>query len=168
MSAASNPDETAWQVATNAGTLVAFTEYLRNFSVGTHVQEAQLRVVDLILNTPATGTNFDGSWQTTWSCPNVGLYLGYTTQFIGNIANGVYHGIRGTKGEPSSLVLDGRIEADGTAAFLGEAIVGSSLIAMGAARGTPVDFHALAQFRGASGNGKRIEGRPCSITFEKK
>jgi hypothetical protein len=168
MSAASNPDETAWQVATNAGTLVAFTEYLRNFSVGTHVQEAQLRVVDLILSTPATGTNFDGSWQTTWSCPNVGLYLGYTTQFIGNIANGVYHGIRGTKGEPSSLVLDGRIEADGTAAFLGEAIVGSSLIAMGAARGTPVDFHALAQFRGASGNGKRIEGRPCSITFEKK
>ncbi len=53
-------------------------------------------------------------------------------------------------------------------AFFGEIVVGSSLVGLGAARGTPSDFHALAHFDHASGGGKRIEGRPCSLTFEKQ
>jgi hypothetical protein len=66
------------------------------------------------------------------------------------------------------MVLDGKIEADGTAGFAGEIIVGSSLVALGAPSGTASDFHALAQFEHASGNGKRIEGRPCNLTFMKQ
>ena len=165
---AANPDETAWTAANAAGTEVSLADYLKNYSSGVHVQEAQLRLADVILHTPATGAKFDGAWRTSWTCPNLGQYPGYTYEFVGQIKDGVYHGVRGVKGEPSSLVMDGRIEADGMAAFSGEIIVGSSLTGLGAARGTPSDYHAMASFDGANGKGKRIEGRPCLVSFERQ
>ena len=127
-----------------------------------------MRIADLILAAPATTKNFDGAWLTTWTCPNLGQVPGYTYRFSGQVKDGAYHGLKGTKGEPSSLVLDGKIESDGMAGFFGEIIVGSSIVAMGAPRGTPSDFHALAQFDRASANGKRIEGRSCTLTFGKQ
>ena len=163
-----SPDEAAWQNATAAATRGSFGEYLKQFSAGVHVQEAQLRIADLIINAPATAKNFDGAWQTTWTCPNLGQYPGYSFRFTGQVKDGAYHGLKGVKGEPSSMVLDGKIESDGIAAFFGEIIVGSSLVGLGAARGTPSDYHALAQFDGTGGIGKRIEGRPCSLTFERQ
>ena len=163
-----SPDETAWQNATAAATRASFGEYLKQFSAGVHVQEAQLRIADLIINAPATAKKFDGAWQTTWTCPNLGQYPGYSYRFRGRVEDGAFHGLKGVKGEPGSMVLDGKIETDGTAAFFGEIIVGSSLVALGAARGTPSDYHALAQFERTSGTGKRIEGRPCSLTFKKQ
>jgi class 3 adenylate cyclase len=163
-----SPDETAWQNAAAAATRASFSEYLKQFSAGVHVQEAQLRIADLIINAPATSKKFDGAWQTTWTCPNLGQYPGYSFRFTGQVKDGAYHGLKGVKGEPSSMVLDGKIESDGTAAFFGEIIVGSSLVGLGAARGTPSDYHALAQFERSGGTGKRIEGRPCSLTFEKQ
>ena len=160
-----DPDEAAWRKATGAGTRAAFAEYLNDFSAGVHGQEAQLRIVDLILSAPATAKNFDGVWQTTWTCLNVGQYPGYSYRFNGQVKDGAYHGMRGVKGEPGSMVLDGKIESDGTAAFFGEIIVGSSVVALGAARGTQSDYHALAKFDRTSGAGKRIEGRQCSLAF---
>ena len=168
LSPSKDPDETAWDNATSAGTRAAFDGYTKAFSAGVHAQEAQLRVADLILNAPATAKNFDGTWVTEWTCPNLGQYPGYTYRFPGQVKDGAYHGLKGVKGEPSSMVLDGKIDSDGTAAFFGEIIVGSSLVGLGTARGTPSDFHALAHFDRASGDGKRIEGRPCSLTFEKQ
>jgi hypothetical protein len=163
-----DPDESAWQTASSANSREAYAQYLKNFRDGQHAAEAQLAMANVILNGPATGKNFDGTWDTTWTCPNLGQYPGYSYQFSGQVVNGVYHGIRGTKGQPSSLVLDGKIEADGAAAFSGEIIVGSSLVGLGAARGTPSDFHALATFANTSAKGRRIEGRPCILTFQRK
>src|SRR3984885_15136642 len=163
-----DPDETAWDNATSAGTRAAFDGYMRAFSAGVHAQEAQLRIADLILNAPATAKNLDGTWVTEWTCPNLGQYPGYTYRFPGQVKDGAYHGLKGVKGEPSSMVLDGKIGSDGVAAFFGEIIVGSSLVGLGTARGTPSDFHALAHFDHASGDGKRIEGRPCNLSFEKQ
>jgi cell division septation protein DedD len=163
-----SPDETAWQNATAAATRVSFDGYLKAFPAGVHAQDAQLRIANLILNAPASAKNFDGAWQTEWTCPNLGQYPGYTFRFVGQIKDGAYHGLKGVKGEPSSLDLNGKIDADGTAGFYGEIIVGSSLVGLGAARGTPSDFHALAHFGGSSGEGKRIEGRPCSLSFVKQ
>ena len=45
---------------------------------------------------------------------------------------------------------------------------GSSVAGLGAARGTVVDYFALAQFQNNSGTGKRIVGRPCNLTFERQ
>ena len=164
----SSPEDAAWQTATSAGTRVAFAAYLQQFSAGVHAQEARLRIADQIRTAATTSKTFDGSWQTTWTCPNLDQYPGYTYQFAGQVKDGTYHGVKGTKGEPSSLVLDGKIEPDGAAGFFGEIIVGSSLVGLGAARGSPSDFHALAQFDRTSATGKRIEGRPCSLSFVKQ
>ncbi|HEX4407637.1 MAG TPA: toll/interleukin-1 receptor domain-containing protein [Xanthobacteraceae bacterium] len=163
-----SPDEAAWTSASNAATRATIGDYLKQFPHGAHVQEAQLRLSDLIRNDPTPSKNFDGAWQTTWTCSNLGQYPGYTYQFVAEIKNGVYHGLKGVKGEPSSLIMDGKIEADGTAGFFGEIVVGSSLVGLGVARGTPSDFHAMAKFESTTGSGKRIEGRPCSLTFTKQ
>jgi hypothetical protein len=165
---AKSPEEMAWDNATSTGTRVVFADYVKDFSAGAHVQEAQLRIADLILNGPAAGKGFDGAWQTTWTCTNVGNFPGYSYRFTGQVKDGAYHGLKGVKGEPSSLDLNGKIGPDGTGAFFGEIIVGSSVVALGAPRGTPSDFHALAHFDHGSGTGKRIEGRPCSLSFERQ
>jgi TIR domain len=161
-------EDQAWQAAGSANTRAAFGDYLKAYPGGPHVQDAQLRIATLILATPATGSAFDGNWQTVWTCPNVGSYLGYTYQFAGRIKDGVYHGVKGEAGQPSSMVLDGRIESDGAAAFSGEVIVGSSLTGLGAARGTASDFHAGASFAGGSGQGRRLEGRACNLSFTRQ
>lgn len=164
---AADPDEAAWQTASGVANRTGYAQYLKDFPAGHHAQEALLAMANLILKEPATGKNFDGTWQTMWTCPNVGQYPGYSYQWSGQVTGGVYHGIRGVKGQPSSMVLDGKIEADGAAAFFGEIIVGSSLVGLGAARGTPSDFHAIATFERSSGSGRRIEGRPCSLLFQR-
>jgi hypothetical protein len=163
-----NPDDAAWQAADAANTRVALAGYLKDFSSGVHAQEAQLRLANLIRTDTTPSKTFDGTWQTEWTCPNLGQFPGYAYQFSGQVKDGAYHGVKGVKGEPSSMVLDGKIEPDGAAGFAGEIIVGSSLVGLGAARGSPSDFHALAHFDHGSGNGKRIEGRLCTLTFMKQ
>ena len=163
-----NPEDDAWQAARTTNSRASFGDYVKGFPSGPHVQEAQQRIIMLILNSPATGSAFDGRWQATWNCPNLGSYLGYTYQFEGQVKDGVFHGVKGEKGQPSSLVLDGRIESDGVAAFSGEVIVGSSMTGLGAARGTASDFQAIAMFSGSGGEGRRLEGRPCSLSFARQ
>jgi hypothetical protein len=160
-------DDTAWQQATASNSRSGYGEYLKAFPSGAHAQDAMLQMTMAILNGPATGSAFDGPWQTTWTCPNVGNFLGYSYQFESMVQGGVYHGAKGAKGEPGSMVLDGKIESDGVAAFSGEVIVASSAAAMGAARGTLSDFHAVASFSGSSGQGRRLEGRNCSLSFSR-
>jgi len=127
-----------------------------------------LQLADLILAAPTTAKNFDGTWQTTWTCLNYGQFPGYSYQFPIQVKDGSYHGQKGREGEAGSLVIDGKIMPDGTAAFFGKGVVGASVVALGAARGAQYAFHALAQFDRTSGSGKRIEGRPCSLIFEKQ
>jgi TIR domain len=163
-----SPEDAAWQAADDANTPELFSGYLKSFPYGAHLQEAQLRLANLIRSSAPPNKTFDGTWQTEWTCPNLGGYPGYSFSFNGQVKDGVYHGTKGTKGEPSSMTLDGKIEVDGTAGFAGEIIVGSSLVGLGAARGTPSDFHALGHFGHGSGDGKRIEGRACSLSFLKQ
>jgi len=163
-----DPDEAAWQTASSAASRTTYAQYIKQYPVGHHYQEAQLAMANLILNGQPTGKNFDGNWQTVFTCPNLGQYPGYSFQLAGEVTGGVYHGIHGVKGQPSSLVLDGKIESDGAAAFFGEIIVGSSLVGLGAARGTASDFHALVTFESASATGRRIEGRSCTLSFQRQ
>jgi hypothetical protein len=164
----SNADEGTWQTATSVNTVAAFASYLKEFPSGGHVQDAQLKMADLIMSGATATKNYDGRWQTTWTCTNVSRFPGYSFRFVGQVKDGSYSGLRGVKGQPGSLDLNGKIEPDGTAAFFGEIIVNSSFVALGAARGTPSDFHAIAQFQKATGTGTRVEGRPCSLSFARQ
>ena len=163
-----SPDNAAWQNATAAAARASFGDYLKAFPSGLHAQDAELHVANLIMNAPSAAKNFDGAWQTEWTCPNLGEHPGYTFRFVGQIKDGAYYGLKGVKGEPSSLELNGKIDTDGTAGFFGEIIVGSSVVALGAPRGTASDFHALAHFTASSGDGKRPQGRPCNLNFVKQ
>ena len=161
-------DDTAWETALTAGTRGAFDGYLKTFPAGVHGQEAQLRLADAIRSDTTVSNNFDGTWQTTWSCTNFGRFPGYSYQFPAQVKDGGYHGEHGRPGEPGGLQIDGKIEADGSAGFYGKGVVGSAVVALGMPRGTQYAFHALAHFNHTIGDGKRLEGRPCTLSFQRQ
>jgi hypothetical protein len=119
---------------------------------------------------------YDGEWDTILSCPNFGSALGYSFEFVTIIKHGVLHGEKGTKGEPGWLQLDGSIPADGRASIYASGLVGASEAAVGhRPAGTQYGYHIEVEFtqdsgqtpRQISGRGRRIEGRPCTVTFTK-
>ena len=48
------------------------------------------------------GERFDGNWLTKLTCPAKGSTEGYTWQFPSVIQNGIFHGERGTAGNPAT------------------------------------------------------------------
>jgi hypothetical protein len=112
---------------------------------------------------------FDGSWVTILSCENAAGALGYSFKFVSAVKDSVLHGERGTNGKPGWLQIDGKISPEGQAKLYADGLVGASETAVGRQpKGTPYGYHIDAKFEGDSGMGKRVEGRPCSITFERK
>jgi hypothetical protein len=112
---------------------------------------------------------FDGSWQTTISCAAARGALGYSFRFVSTVKDGVFHGVHGTIGQPSSLQLDGKIGADGAATLYAAGRTGSKEFVPGTdtPRGTEYNYTIDAHFQGTTGTGTRIEGRPCALRFEK-
>ena len=112
---------------------------------------------------------FDGIWITTLSCSNTPGALGYSFQFPSTVKDGVLHGEKGTEGKPGWLQLDGNIRPDGTAKIYAKGLVGAKEFAVGARpAGTAFGYHIEGKFSDKEGSGKRIEGRPCDVTFAKK
>ena len=112
---------------------------------------------------------FDGEWDTILSCPNSNGALGYSFEFPSLINQGVLHGEKGVKGQAGWLQLDGAISADGTGNLYASGLVGAAEMAVGhRPPGTQYGYHVDVQFTDNSGKGRRVEGRPCTITFAKK
>jgi hypothetical protein len=112
---------------------------------------------------------FDGIWITTLSCSNTPGALGYSFQFPSTVKDGVLHGEKGTEGKPGWLQLDGNIRPDGTAKIYAKGLVGAKEFAVGGRpAGTAFGYHIEGKFSDKEGSGKRIEGRPCDVTFAKK
>ena len=116
------------------------------------------------------GENFDGEWQTTVSCEASRDALGYSFRFISEVKDGKLRGLRGTEGQPSSLLIEGKIDADGAAKLYATGRTGSKEYVPGrdTPRGTEYNYNIKAQFKGTTGTGTRVEGRPCSFRFEKQ
>ena len=169
-SSAQTADEQAWSKAAAAGTAAALRDYLKAFPAAAHAEEAQMRIVDVTLAAPAVPTGkFDGAWLTTVSCPSLGTVRGFTYQFSGTVKDGAYHGEKGAAGERGSYKLDGRIDPGGNGAMLANGIIGASVFAAGhSPAGNAYAYHVLANFTAANGDGKRIEGRVCNLTFVKQ
>lgn len=119
----------------------------------------------------AAGTQqFDGAWQTTVSCAAARDALGYSFRFISTVKDGVLHSLRGTAGQPSSLQIDGTVEAGGTGKLYAKGFTGSKEYVPGrdTPRGTEYGYNIDARFEDATGTGTRIEGRSCSYQFVKQ
>lgn len=112
---------------------------------------------------------FDGTWDTIISCENAAGALGYSFKFPSLVKDGVLHGEKGTKGKAGWLQLDGKILPDGSARIYADGLVGAEEFAVGRRpAGTQYGYHIEAKFSGESGTGKRVEGRACSVTFDRK
>ena len=112
---------------------------------------------------------FDGAWAVTLVCPQaVDGAFGYTYRFGATVTDGVLHGENGTRGMPSWLALDGRIQPDGTALLSAEGLTGTPEYAVGRVpKMTSYRYRATARFSGTRGTGSRTEVRPCTLDFVK-
>lgn len=113
---------------------------------------------------------YDGTWQTTVSCEAARDALGYSFRFDSTVKDGVLHGLHGTEGEPSSLLIDGKIGADGVGKLYAKGRTGSKEYVPGrdTPRGTEYGYNIDAHFEDSTGTGTRVEGRPCTFKFEKQ
>ena len=116
------------------------------------------------------GESFDGKWLTTVSCEASRDALGYSYRFVSEVKDGKFRGLHGTEGQPGSLLIDGKIEANGAANLYATGRTGSKEFVPGRdmPRGTEYSYNIKAQFKGTTGTGSRVEGRPCSFRFEKQ
>ena len=160
-------DRADWAKAQQAGTLEAFQAYLKARPSGGHAEEAEQHIADLQAIPANTGA-YDGKWGTTVSCPAAANSLGYAFQFDGTVANGAYHAQVGEPGKPGSLAMDGKVLTGGVLDLFTKGFTASSAYANGAPPGTPYFYHVTGKIEGATGTGRRVEGRPCALTFVKQ
>ncbi len=116
-----------------------------------------------------TASRFDGDWSTRISCPNAQDALGYSIEVPTRVSGGVLHGERERAGQPGYVVIDGKIGGDGKADLYVNGLVGAAPYAVGQRpAGTDYGYHVAAQFQAASASGKRVEGRPCDLKFDRR
>jgi hypothetical protein len=113
---------------------------------------------------------FDGKWQTTVSCEPLRGALGFSYRFPSVVKDGSFYGLHGTKDQPGYLIINGTIGDDGVGKLYAEGMTGSKQFVPGTdtAQGTEYGYHINSQFDEKHGTGTRIEGRHCSLEFEKQ
>jgi len=131
-----------------------------------------LRVVALLVlpGISLSEESFDGKWLTTVSCEAAGKALGYSYRFVSEVQKGKFRGLYGSEGKPSSLLVEGTVSADGTGKLYATGRTGSKEYTPGrdTPRGTAYSYSIEAHFEGTKGTGARVEGRRCSLQFEKQ
>lgn len=118
---------------------------------------------------PASAAPFDGTWSVTQECePAPGGARGFKWLYDATVKDGRLVGQYGTKDQPSSLTLTGRIQADGTAALMASGLTGKSDYTAGFAQpGEKFSYPVSARFDGTRGTGIRTKGRTCRFSFVK-
>jgi hypothetical protein len=121
------------------------------------------------------GGQFDGTWLTTLTCPPKGNTEGFTIKFSSTVTGGNLRGERGTAGQPGYLLLQGKIEENGSAKLSANGVVTSKEYATGlfTSTGSEYSYNVKAQFKETEGSGMRdkglgIVGRPCTFEFAKQ
>jgi hypothetical protein len=123
---------------------------------------------------------FDGSWKVTVDTKEYKNKDGTTAQpwvkhLAATVKNGVFHGEKGTRGQPSFYELNGTIQADGTATFRCDEITGEQKYNFSdAQKGPPgkghhYSYEISAHFSENRGTGKSTsDNRARVFTFVKE
>ena len=129
----------------------------------------------LLAGVSLAGERFDGNWNTKLTCPAKGNTEGYTWTFPSVIQGNNLRGEHGTAGEPGYLLIEGKINEDGTAKLSATGIVASRKYSRGitAHKGEDYGYDIKAQFKDNQGSGVRnvgmgFVGRPCTFDFTKQ
>ena len=122
---------------------------------------------------PQPGRSFDGTWSVTLVCPTHkdehGTALAFMVHFTAQVKDGTIHGEYHTKETPPWLVLDGKINPDGSADLTATGLTGKPAYSLGnVPQGTPFTYHVKTHFEGSGGTGTRIDGRVENFTFDKR
>lgn len=119
---------------------------------------------------------YDGRWEATETCPDLGATKGFEKTFTIEVTNGILSGTFGTKNTPASYTYSGRIDPDGATSIHVEGLTGPSVYTVGAAPpGTPLAYNITAKLSGSTGTGvrteirigTRMEIRPCTYVFSR-
>jgi len=117
---------------------------------------------------------FDGSWMTTMSCDASEHMPAYKWAFASTITDGTFHGQHGEEHGPGYMVMDGPINADGSAKLHAKGTVQAGKAGLVTQlKGNKYDYYVAAKFSGNTGTGTRdvgagILGRPCTFNFTKE
>lgn len=119
---------------------------------------------------PAFASSFDGKWSVTQDCEGApGGARPFKWSYDATVKDGNFLGQFGTRGQPSSLTLSGRVQADGTAALVASGLNGKSDYTVGFGQpGERFSYPVAARFDGKRGTGKRTQGRVCTFSFAKQ
>ena len=133
------------------------------------VVSAPIKAASEPIPPPATGgaNRFDGTWNVTVDCAKTadGAF-GYVLEFVAQVKDGFLRGEQGTEGAPSFLRIQGSIQPDGSARLDAKGMTGDQKYnANGVQRGIPYAYQVAAQFDGTHGSGRRLQLRPCNLTF---
>lgn len=112
---------------------------------------------------------FDGDWNATVSCSTEGDVEGYVWKFPARVQNGHLSGKYVNPNDHDNYgILSGSIGAGGDATLLMTGRTGlPSYSVKHVARHSPIHYSANAHFDANRGFGKRIQQRPCDLTFSK-
>lgn len=170
-----------WQSVAGSRNPADLQAYLRRYPNGAFSDLARQRLamstapaVPASPSSPAPGSagrgRFDGMWDVTLACGQAGDgALGYTFRFAATIRGNVLRAEKGAAGQPSSLVIDGTIQPDGSAVLIAKGYTGSSDYAIGrASPATPYVYRIQARFDEQRGTGTRLDARPCTANFAKQ
>ena len=167
-------DDKAWTDAFAAGNIVALSKYLLQFPEGAHAAQAQRSITGLERQAAEPGhapdkTHFDGSWLITIACSDAGGAKGYSMQIPSEVKDGVFHGQRGSEGQPNWLTVDGTIQLDGSTELFVQGVTSVPAYTVGnLPTGSNYSYHLVARFEDASAKGTRQELRPCNFTAVKR
>jgi hypothetical protein len=117
---------------------------------------------------------FDGNWTTTMACDASTHMPAYRWSFVSTITGSSLHGQHGEEGGPGYMVVDGPINADGSAKLHAKGTVQAGKAGLVTQlKGNKYDYNIEAKFTATTGTGTRDEGagilgRPCSFNFTKQ
>ena len=120
------------------------------------------------------GGRYDGTYTTHLACVAHGDTPAYQWEFPSEVKDNVFHGQHGEEGGPGYLVIDGKINDDGTAKLEAKGTVThNNAHGIFAMKGNNYSYNIKAQFTGDKGTGSRDEGagilgRACTFEFDKQ
>jgi hypothetical protein len=124
----------------------------------------------LILSTvPSRAGSFDGSWSVLQVCDTTSEGArGYTWRYDATVKDGHLVGQYGTRGQNSSLSLEGQVQQDGSAILIGTGISGDANYNIKFAPSqSRINFRVVAKFGASTGNGRRVGDRKCAFSFQR-
>jgi hypothetical protein len=130
--------------------------------------------VTLLPGALVAGGKFDGNWITHLACEGHGQTPAYKWDFPSTIKDGMFAGQHGEKDGPGYLVIEGKINDDGTSKLEAKGTVSqNNAHGVFAMKGNNYSYKIKAQFSDAKGSGTRDEGagilgRNCTFDFTKQ